>query len=59
MAVVKAGSSSWQETVPPLSPEAEPVSINILRVSKPLGRGELKVIKPSNPLSEKVTLQHG
>ena len=50
--VLMAGNS------PSLSPEAEPVSINILRVSKPLGRGELKVIKPTNPLSEKVTLQH-
>ena len=41
-----------------LSPQEEPVSISILRVSNPLGRGELKVIQPSNPLSEKLTLQH-
>jgi hypothetical protein len=40
-----------------LSPAEEPVSIHILRVSNPLGRGELKVIQPSNPLSEKLTLQ--
>lgn len=35
----------------------EPVSLHVLRVTAPLGRGELKVIQPSNPLSEKLTLQ--
>jgi len=50
--VLMAGNSTT------LTPEDEPVSIHILRVSNPLGRGELKVIQPSNPLSEKLTLQH-
>ncbi len=39
------------------TPSAEPVSLHVLRVSAPLGRGELKVITPSNPLDEKLTLQ--
>ncbi|MFZ4764535.1 MAG: hypothetical protein ACOYMN_06230, partial [Roseimicrobium sp.] len=40
-----------------LTPEEEPVSLHVFRVANPLGRGELKVIQPSNPLSEKLTLQ--
>lgn len=40
-----------------LTPTDEPVSIHILRVENPLGRGELKVINPTNPLAEKLTLQ--
>lgn len=41
-----------------LTPADEPVSIYIMRVENPLGRGELKVINPTNPLAEKLTLQH-
>ncbi len=39
------------------TPEGEPVSVHVIRVTAPLGRGELKVIAPSNPLDEKLTLQ--
>ena len=39
------------------TPADEPVSIHVIKVSPPLGRGELKVIAPSNPLDEKLTLQ--
>ncbi len=50
--VLAAGNSKiW-------SPQEEPVSLLVFRVTNPLGRGELKVIQPSNPLSEKLTLQH-
>lgn len=49
--VLIAGNSKSQ------TPQDEPVSIHILRVENPLGRGELKVINPSNPLAEKLTLQ--
>lgn len=50
--VLIAGNSKSQ------TPQDEPVSIHILRVENPLGRGELKVINPTNPLAEKLTLQH-
>ncbi|MGA4577227.1 hypothetical protein [Limisphaera sp. VF-2] len=39
------------------TPEAEPVSVHILRVVDTLYRGELKVVASSNPLSEILTLQ--
>lgn len=40
------------------TPEAEPVSIHIIRVEPTQFPGELKVIAPTNPLSEALTLQH-
>jgi hypothetical protein len=40
------------------TPVGEPVSFHIFRVTKPLYRGELKVIASANPLDEKLTLQH-
>lgn len=40
------------------TPPGEPVSFQVFRVTPPLYRGELKVITPSNPLDEKLTLQH-
>ncbi len=39
------------------TPSGEPVSVHVLRVTEPLHRGELKVVAPSNPLDEKLTLQ--
>lgn len=36
----------------------EPVSLQVFRVARPLGTGELKVLTTANPLDEKVTLQH-
>ena len=39
------------------TPEDEPVALHVIRVTAPLARGELKVIQPANPLSEKLTLQ--
>ena len=39
------------------TPEGEPVSLHVIRVTAPLGRGELKVLQPANPLDEKLTLQ--
>lgn len=39
------------------TPKAEPVSMYVIRVSKPLGAGEIKVVASSNPLSESLTLQ--
>lgn len=39
------------------TPVDEPVSMSVIRVTPPLGRGELKVINPTNPLDEKLTLQ--
>lgn len=41
-----------------IQPEGEPVSLQVFRVARPLGSGELKVITTANPLDEKVTLQH-
>jgi hypothetical protein len=35
-----------------------PVSLEIFKIKAPLYRGELKVINSSNPLDEKLTLQH-
>ena len=40
------------------TPVDEPVSLSVLKVVAPLYRGELKVIAPTNPLDEKITLQH-
>ncbi len=40
------------------TPVGEPVSMSVFRVTPPVVRGELKVIAPSNPLDEKLTLQH-
>ena len=40
------------------TPVDEPVSLNVFKVVAPLYRGELKVIAPTNPLDEKITLQH-
>jgi hypothetical protein len=39
------------------TPDDEPISMYVMRVGKPLSPGELKVVQPSNPLSEKLTLQ--
>jgi len=39
------------------TPEAEPVSVHVLRVSPTLYRGEVAVIESDNPLNEKLTLQ--
>lgn len=39
------------------TPEAEPVSVHILRVVSTLYRGEVNVVESSNPLNEKLTLQ--
>jgi hypothetical protein len=41
-----------------LSAPAEPISVNVIRVSCPLYRGELKVIESPNPLAEQLTLRH-
>lgn len=40
------------------SPEAEPVALQIIRIEPEQFPGALKVITPTNPLSEKLTLQH-
>ena len=40
------------------TPVDEPVSLAVFKVVAPLYRGELKVIAPTNPLDEKITLQH-
>ena len=40
------------------SPEAEPVSLSIVRIEPTQFPGQLKVIAPTNPLSEQLTLQH-
>lgn len=39
------------------TPVGEPVSLHIIRVVDTLYPGELKIVKPSNPLSEMLTLQ--
>ncbi len=41
-----------------LSAPTEPVNLSVIKVSCPLYRGELKVIEPSNPLAEQLTLRH-
>ena len=39
------------------TPAAEPVSVQIIQVVDSLYPGQLKIVKPSNPLSEMLTLQ--
>lgn len=39
------------------TPTGDPVSVLIVKVTDTLYRGELKIVKPSNPLSEMLTLQ--
>jgi hypothetical protein len=39
------------------TPEADPVSLHIIRVVKTLYRGEVNVVESSNPLNEKLTMQ--
>ncbi|PAW85712.1 MAG: hypothetical protein B9S33_09375 [Pedosphaera sp. Tous-C6FEB] len=39
------------------TPVGDPVSVQIVKVVDTLYRGELKIVKPSNPLSEMLTLQ--
>ncbi|HKX60387.1 MAG TPA: hypothetical protein VJS65_01065, partial [Verrucomicrobiae bacterium] len=41
-----------------LSAPADPISLNVIRVTCPLYRGELKVIESPNPLAEQLTLRH-
>jgi hypothetical protein len=40
------------------TPVAEPVSLYVFKVVPPLYRGELKIVQSSNPLDEKLSLQH-
>ncbi len=40
------------------TPEAEPVSMHIIRIEPVQYPGDLKIIAATNPLSEQVTLQH-
>ena len=40
------------------TPINEPVSLYVFKVVPPLYRGELKIVQASNPLDEKITLQH-
>lgn len=40
------------------TPADEPVAMHVIKVSNPLYRGELKPIEPTNPLAEKLTMQH-
>lgn len=40
------------------TPQGEPVSLHVFKVTDPLYRGELKVVNSSNPLDEKLTMQH-
>ncbi|MFN0129667.1 MAG: hypothetical protein ACKV19_23630 [Verrucomicrobiales bacterium] len=42
----------------PRTPEAEPVSMHVIRVAAPLHAGQVKVLASANPLDEKVTLRH-
>ena len=39
------------------TPEADPVSLHIIRVVNTLYRGEVNVVESSNPLNEKLTMQ--
>lgn len=41
-----------------LTPEADPVSLEVIQVVCPLYRGELKVVESDNPFDEKMTLRH-
>jgi hypothetical protein len=43
---------------PELSPPAEPVALQIIKVLCPVYRGEIKVIASANPFDEKLTLRH-
>ena len=43
---------------PNLSPLAEPVVLQVIKVTCPLYRGEVKVIESANPFDEKLTLRH-
>jgi hypothetical protein len=43
---------------PNLSPPAEPVVLQVIKVACPLYRGETKVIESANPFDEKITLRH-
>ena len=43
---------------PDLNEEADPVSVEIIRVTCPLFKGDLKVIESDNPFDEKLTLRH-
>ncbi len=40
------------------TPIDEPVSLYVFKIVPPLYRGELKIVQSSNPLDEKLTLQH-
>ncbi|MCP5526942.1 MAG: hypothetical protein H7A47_09065 [Verrucomicrobiales bacterium] len=40
------------------TPEAEPVSMYVIKVAAPIHPGEIKVIAAANPLSEQLTFQH-
>ncbi len=40
------------------TPVNEPISLAVFKVMAPLNRGELKIVQASNPLDEKLTLQH-
>ena len=42
----------------PPSGEAEPIQVQIIKVTMPLYVGDLKVIENSNPFDEKLTLRH-
>ncbi len=39
------------------TPAAEPISMYVIRVEKPLASGEIKVVQSTNPLAEKLTMQ--
>ncbi|MBL9136266.1 MAG: hypothetical protein JNK85_10375 [Verrucomicrobiales bacterium] len=39
------------------TPEADPISVNIVKVVNTLYRGEVNIVESSNPLNEKLTLQ--
>lgn len=41
-----------------LSPVAEPVSLEVIKVTCPTYQGEIKVIPSGNPFDEKITLRH-
>jgi len=41
-----------------LNDPPDPISLNVIKVTCPIYRGEIKAIKPDNPLAEKLTLRH-
>lgn len=41
-----------------LSPPAEPVSLEVIKVTCPTYQGEIKVIPSGNPFDEKITMRH-